>query len=171
MAVLAPARLGRDAFCNLQLDHDVNGKNLAGIFEQVMQDRRSDVIRQVAINMKIAADEFAKINSEDIAGNDFNLGPFAWTRGNLFLQIFSQRRIGFYGYHSTSVRCQHLGHFSMACTDFDPCFVRAGRKNLENAMPPRGVTKKVLSHALLSHVDAECSNAVRSEAKNSSAKF
>jgi hypothetical protein len=92
-------------------------------------------------------------------------------RANFFLQVFSQWRVGFDSYHSTSVRGEHLGHFSVARANLDPGFVRAGRKNLENAMAPRGVTKKVLSHALSSHVDAECSNAVRSEAKNSSAKF
>jgi hypothetical protein len=59
----------------------------------------------------------------------------------------------------------------MARADFDPCFVRGWRKNPENAMPPRSVAKKVLSHALSSHADAECSNAARSEAKNSSTEF
>jgi hypothetical protein len=59
----------------------------------------------------------------------------------------------------------------MAGADFDPCIVCAGKKNLENTLSPSGVTKKVLSHALSSHADAECSNAARSEAKKSPAKF
>jgi hypothetical protein len=59
----------------------------------------------------------------------------------------------------------------MARADFYPGFVYAGRKNFENSMPPRGVTKKVLSHALSSHADAECSNGARTEAQKSSSKF
>ena len=143
----------------------MNGKNLSGIFEQMMQDRRSDVIRQIAIDTKVLAGQLTKINCEDIAGNNCNVWPLARMRANFFTQLFSQQWIGFDSYHSTPVASQHLGHFSMARADFNPCFVCSGRKNLENALPPRGVAEKVLSHALSGHADAKCSNAAPSEAK------
>jgi hypothetical protein len=52
-----------------------------------------------------------------------------------------------------------LGHLAMACADLNPRFVCARRKNFENTLAPGGVAEEVLSHALSSHADAECSNA------------
>jgi len=44
----------------------------------------------------------------------------------------------------------------------------ARMKNLENALAPGFVAKKMLSHALSRHADAECSNATQGSSEESS---
>src|ERR1700723_28998 len=96
----------------------------------MMKDWRSNVIRQVAVDTEAAADQFVKVNREDIAGNNLEVWPVARMRANFLPQIFGQTRVRFNGYHSTPVCGQHLRHLTVTRADLDPGFVRTGSKNL-----------------------------------------
>ena len=74
ITVIAASRLRDDSHRNLELNHDMNGRDPVRVLEEAVQNGRSNVVRQISVNGKaLAACQFLKIDSHHIAFDDFHV--------------------------------------------------------------------------------------------------
>ncbi len=75
IAVIARARLGGEAESNFGLNDDVDLVDEAGEVEQVMKDRRGNVVRKIAVDAQAAAgSDGGEVSFENVAGDDGEIG-------------------------------------------------------------------------------------------------
>ena len=115
IAVVARAGPGGDALGDFKLDNDVDGGNAVRPLEEVMEDRRGDVVGQVAVHAKFfvfgeasAPCEVEKIEREDVAFGDFDVGPLRGMSGDLGAEILDEQRVGFYGDEAARAFCREV---------------------------------------------------------------
>jgi len=120
IAVIARARLGREAQGNFGLNDDVDFVDEIREVEEVMKDRRGDVIGKIAVDTDAAAGgNRSDVGFESVAGNDGEIGK-------LFCEMAEageERRIDFDGVDGSAGAEEVLGHFTVARTNFDPAML------------------------------------------------
>src|SRR5271169_2220286 len=112
-----------------------------------MKDGRGDVVRQIAIRTKAPACHFFEVEAQDIALDNFDMAP----SGCVILQSRRELWICLDGNHASAASGEQLRHLSVTSAYFDPRFLRAARKRVENAFPPTEVAEEVLPHPLSRH--------------------
>jgi hypothetical protein len=126
--------------------------------EKVMQDRRGDVVRKIAINADAAAgSEGDKVSLENIVGDDGELGELfreaAKDTGESWIQFDGRDR---------AASCQQVArHFAVAGADFDPAVrivfgqrdggMRGDSDGAGDLFAPVEVREKMLAEPLAGH--------------------
>ena len=87
ISVFATARARHDSLGDFELHHYVNRGDLSGTTEQLMKNRRRDVVGQIAVHAEFAAGQLREIELEHVARDDFNAGPFVGLSAHDFLQV------------------------------------------------------------------------------------
>jgi len=154
IAVVARAGLGGEAQRDLVLDDNVNLVNELRIGEQVMQDRRRDVIGQVAVNPDAPPlAEHGDVRIENVRGNNLKICEAFFEAAHASGQL----RVKFDGENTHAAGSEMLGHFAVAGADFDPAEIvvfsrRCGRDGLRgnsngarDFFAPAGIGEEVLS--------------------------
>lgn len=117
IAVVARAWTGGEAFGNFLLNDDVDFIYERGEAEEVLENRRSDVVREVAIKANAAAGgESGEIGFEDVSANDIEMGKLLGETA----QAWEQTGIHFDGMDGIAGSEKVFGHFAVPRTDFDP---------------------------------------------------
>jgi len=112
--------LGREAEGHFGLNDDVDFVDEVGEAEQVMKDRRSNVVRKIAVDAHAASgSDRGDICFENIAGNDGEVGKFLRQAA----EARDERWIEFDGVNGSAGGEEVLGHFTMARTNFDPAML------------------------------------------------
>src|SRR5215831_10465817 len=98
IAVVARAWLGSEPSCNLRLDDEVHFVDERSASEEMMQDRRSDVVREIAVDADATAgSESGKVGFENVAGDDRELGELfreaAERGGECWIQFDGANRV------------------------------------------------------------------------------
>ena len=124
-----------------------------------MQNRRCDVIRQIAVYTKRTARQPEKIRLQNIPGDYLNPSPFHRMSLSSLAQSGGQTRIGFNGYNAASFSNKQPRHLSVARANLDPNIVRTARQGRKNSSLPAWIFEEVLPQFLSCHGFAECSNA------------
>ena len=75
VAEFAASGTSHDARGDLELNDDVNRFDLIGPAEQVMEDWRSNVVWQVAVNTELAVSEVTQIEGQHVRAHDFDARP------------------------------------------------------------------------------------------------
>ncbi len=117
VAVLLAAGAGGEARGDFELNDDVDFVDLTGELEKMVEDRRSDVVGEIAVDAHAApGGEGGEVGLEDVAGNDGEIGMFLREA----LQADNERGIEFDGDHRSATAKEMLGHFAVPGADFDP---------------------------------------------------
>jgi hypothetical protein len=137
--------LSRNSLSDLELDHAAEGANAARRLQNVMQDRRGDVIRQVPENVSArcaeAAADLRNVNLQDIGRHhaDGAVGR------KLSLQPLRQSSVDFNRHHASRALRQQTGHGAAARTYFNHQIVGADVERRDDALPPGIARQKVLA--------------------------
>src|SRR5882724_6596763 len=149
----------RQPLCDFQLNYDVNFVDQLGNFKKAVQYRRSNVIRQIAIEANAAAcGNRCQIDFQYISGNNRKIGKFLTD----LAQMSDQRRIEFHGVNRRAGGGQKFRHLAVAGANFDPAKWLSGRgymffgvaRNVDGAsdfFPPALAVQKMLSQPLPRH--------------------
>src|SRR5690348_14573181 len=115
IAVVARAGIRSNALGDFELNDDVDGGDVVSPLEEVMEDRRGDVVGQIAVDAKFfvfgkasAPCEVEKIEREDVAFGDFYVGPLRGMSGGLGAEILDEQRVGFYGDEAARAFCREV---------------------------------------------------------------
>ena len=120
IAIVFVAGLRGEAESYFQLDDNVDFVDLIGKREKSMEDRRSDVVGEIAIEADAPAGrERAQVGIEDVTGND---GEIRVLTGEI-LQALDERRVEFDRIDGNAAADEILGHFPVACANFDPAVI------------------------------------------------
>ncbi len=158
IAIITRARLGGEATGDFRLDDEVHFVDEVREGEQVMQDRRSDVVRKIAVNANAAAgSDGGEVRFEDVAGHDGEIGEFLREAAESGDEVW----IELDGVNGSAGGEEVLGHFAVTGTDFDPTVLvipwqRKGgmRRNADGAgdlFAPLEVFQEVLAETLACH--------------------
>jgi len=152
VAVFAAAGPSGDAHGDFDLDYDVNRSDLFRIAEELMEDRRGDVIRKIAVDAEtVTSGELSEIELQNIARDDFDGGPLGGMRFDFPTQIFGEARVPLDGNDSAAPAGQQARHFAVTGADFEPDVVWIARQRFENPFLPGGVAEKMLTQFLTRH--------------------
>jgi len=117
VAVFLAARLGGEALGDFELNDDVGLVDSSGELEEMLEDRRGDVIGKIAVDAHAASGgEGGEVEFEDVAGNDGEMGMFVREA----LEAADERGIEFDGDDGSAAAEEMLGHFAVAGADFEP---------------------------------------------------
>ena len=120
IAVIARARLGGQAEGHFGLNDDVDFVDEAGEAEQVMKDRRRNVVGKISVDEDAAAaSDRGEVGFEDVAGDDGKISRFFCEMA----QAGDERWIEFDGVNGSAGGEEVLGHFTVARTNFDPAML------------------------------------------------
>src|SRR6266446_6911983 len=158
IAVIARARLGCEAKSDFGLNDDVDFVDEVGKREQVMKDRRGDVVRKIAVDAEAAAgSDGGNVGFKNVAADDVEVGE-------LFCEMVEarqERRIEFDGVDGSAGGEKVLGHFTVPRTDFDPTVsvvprkrhggMRRNANGARDFFAPVEISEEVLAEALASH--------------------
>ena len=158
IAVVARAGLGGQAKRNFGLNDDVDLVDEVSEIEQVMKDRRCDVVRKIAVDADAAAgSDGGDVRFENVAADDVEVGE-------LFCEMVEarqERRIEFDGVDGSAGGEKVLGHFTVPRTDFDPTVsvvprkrhggMRRNANGASDFFAPVEISEEVLAEALASH--------------------
>ncbi len=110
IAVIARARLGREAQGNFGLNNDMDFVDEVREIEKVMKDRRGDVVGKIAVDADAAArSDGSDVGFENVARNDVEIGK-------LFCEMAEageERRVDFDGVNGNGIGEEVLGHFTV----------------------------------------------------------
>src|SRR4029077_12997033 len=99
------------------LNHDVNLVDLIRKGKNMMKDRRSDVVRQIAIDADAPpGGKCGEISFQNIAGDDRQIREFL----RKTLEAAQEQRIQFDGVNGRAGGDEVLGHFAVAGANFNP---------------------------------------------------
>ena len=135
IAVFTRARRGGEASGDFRLNHEVHFVEEVREGEQVMQDRRSDVVRKIAVNANAAAgSDGGDVRFEDVAGDDGEIGEFLREAAESSDEFW----VEFDGVNGSAGGEEVLGHFAVTGTDFDPTVLVAPmHRGLQRRLVPR----------------------------------
>ena len=167
IAVLAGRGAGGEASGDFELDDDMGFVNVSGVLEKVMEDRRSDVVREIAVDAHAAAGgKGREIGFEDVCRNDGEIGMSLCET----LESGDEGAIEFNGDYGSAGLEEMVGHFAVAGADFDPAEICGGklrgrrygvRRDADGAgyfFAPTGVAEEMLTEFLSGHeMCSECS--------------
>ena len=136
---------------------------LRGPLKKMVQDRRSNVVRQIAVDVKTFAAEFAEVGLQHVTVDNLNTGPGVRLIFDPGANSGGQVAVGFDGDDAAPVTGQQLRQFAMAWANFDPGFARRERQGLQDFFAPPDVAEKMLPEPLPGHGWSECSNAGNSK--------
>ncbi len=172
IAVISCAGLGGEAKSDFGLNDDVDFVDDAGEGEEVMKDRRRNVVRKIAVDPDAAArSDGADVRLENVAGNDVEIGE-------LFCEVAEARqesRIEFDGVDGSTGGKEVLGHFTVPRTDFDPTVpvvprkrhggMRRNANGTRDFFAPVEIGEEMLAEALASHGWNSVARGARSAAR------
>jgi len=158
ITVIAPARLGNEAMSNFGLDDDVDFVDPLGKRKKVMEDGRSNVVGQIAVDTDPpAGGNCGDVGFQNVAGDDVEVGKFLREA----VQTGDERRVEFDGVDERAGREKMRGHFAVPGADFDPTVLIVARKwrrgmrrnayGTRDLFAPVEVLQEVLAEALASH--------------------
>ncbi len=169
IAVVARAGLGGEAVSNFGLNDDVDFVDEVSEGEEVMKDRRGDVVGKIAVDADApAGSDRGDVRFENIGRDDGEIWKFLCE----VAKAGDERRIDFDGVDGSTGGEEVLGDFTMTGADFDPAMLvvprkrhlqtlivaskwRQGmRRNANGArdfFAPVEIGKEVLAEALASH--------------------
>ena len=126
--------------------------NLIRIAEEMVEDRRGDVVRKIPVNAETTSTgELQEIELQDVARDDFDRRPFDGIRLDALAQILGKANIRFDGDDAPAPAGEQARHFAVASADFEPDVVRIARQRFENSLLPRWIAKEVLPQFLTRH--------------------
>lgn len=160
IAELFRPRFRGEAKGDFLLNDDVNLIDPVRERKEVVENRRGDVVRQVAVDADApAGGDRGEIGFQDIAGNDREIREFFREA----LKACQEQRIQFDCVDCGTSGGKVLGHFPVAGADFNPA-VRAVRCNhralgrvrrdtdgARDLFAPAGIRKEMLAKTLTSH--------------------
>jgi hypothetical protein len=158
VAVIAGARLSREAKRDFRLNDDVNFVDEVREGEQVMKNRRGDVVGKIAVDADAAAaGDGGEVRFEDIAGNDGEIREFL----RELAKAGDELRVDFDGVDGSADGEEVLGHFTVAGADFDPAMsivprerdggMRRNANGARDLLAPMEIGEEVLAEALACH--------------------
>jgi len=150
--------LGRDAESDFGLNDNVYFVDEIREGEEVMKDRRSDVVGKIAVDADAASgSNGGEVRLQNVAWYDIEIGKF-------FREVAKagdERRVDFDGVHRRAGGEEVLGHFAVTGADFDPAVLivlqeRNGgmARNADGTrdlFAPVEIGEEVLAEALASH--------------------
>ncbi len=120
IAIIARARLRGEAKRDFGLNDDVYFVDEAGESEQVMKNRRGDVVGKIAVDADAAAgSDSGDVGFENVAADDGEIGELFCEMP----QAGQERRIDFDGVDGGAGSGEVLGHFTVPRTNFDPAML------------------------------------------------
>ena len=145
IAVGARAGHGREPFRNFALHQQRQGANPAPKGEKAMQNRRGDVVGQIAedetfLGLMLAA-EGREVSREDVGLEDFNLR----FRFELLSKVGSQNSVKFDGDNAPGSFGEKLGHRAAPRADFDDQVVRTEVERRGNPPTVTGAGQEMLA--------------------------
>jgi len=145
VAIIPRAGLSGDAFRDLELDHAGHGANACRRFQQMMQDRRGDVVRQIPEDERglrtMSAADLPNVDLENVGRNHLDAPRVC----KLPDESPCQLGIKFHGHHLRSPLRQQSRHGSLTWTDLDHQILRPHRQRFGNTSPIRVAGKEVLA--------------------------
>ena len=142
--VIPASRLRHDSHRDLKLNYDMNCRDLFRVLEQAMQNRRCDVVRQIAVCGKtLAARQFFKIDSHYIGFDHFHI--FAGSSD--FSQPPGKARVEFNGEYFAGTLRETRGHFPVSRADFHPQ-TTVDPNRMRDPLLPTCIGKEMLSKLL-----------------------
>ena len=118
ISVVANTGMRGDALGDFQLNHDVDRGDLRGPLKKMVQDRRSNVVRQIAVDVKTFAAEFAEVGLQHVTVDNLNTGPGVRLIFDPGANSGGQVAVGFDGDDAAPVTSQQLRQFAMAWANF-----------------------------------------------------
>ena len=97
IAVVAHVGTRHDAFGDFELDDDVDRSDLTGPAEEVMEDGRRDVVRQIPVDVEFSGGEIAESGARTSPETISRPGHFSGAVSRAALQTFGKPLIGFDG--------------------------------------------------------------------------
>jgi hypothetical protein len=125
-----------DPLRHLQLNHDVNRSNPPGALEQPVQDRRRDVVGQVAIDPELPIRECGNVGGENVSSHHLDAGPGGGIALHDFAKARRQGRIGLDCNHAATVGGKQPSHLAVAGADFNPLVAWVAGKRSQNSLLP-----------------------------------
>jgi len=117
IAVVAGSGPSSEAESDFELNDDMDFVDKGREFKEAVKNRRSDVVRQIAIKAKAATrGEGGQVGGENVGGDDGDVGEFAGEG----LEAFGEARIQLDGIDRRAGGGEVAGHFAVAGADFDP---------------------------------------------------
>ncbi len=147
IAVVAPAGPRHEPRGDFELNDDGHEVNFLRVLEEPVENGRSDVVGQVAIDFEAPASQSHKVELEDISRDDFDVRNFACE----LAQPFEQLQIELDGDHTPRNPRQFARHFTVPGTDFDPDVFPTWAERAQDVLPQGSVDEKMLSQSLPGH--------------------
>ena len=160
IAIVFVARLCGEAQSHFQLDDNLDFIDLVGEREETVEDRRSNVVGEIAVDADApAGSERAQVGFEDVAWNDGEIRVL----GGESLKPRDERRVELDRINRNAAADEIFGHFSMASANFNPAIILSSRicgnfhavcgdaYRAGDFFAPAGVAQKVLSKFLSGH--------------------
>ena len=170
VAVIASAGRGGEALGDFGLHDEVHFVDVRRKPEEMMQNRRSDVVGQISVDADPAASgERGEIGFENVARDDGEIRELLGETA----QPGDELRIELDGINGIPLSKQMASHFAMAGADFDPamllvpreghCGMRRDANRASDLFAPVEVRKKMLAESLASHGEGRGNNEVRTQ--------